>query len=423
MNAPARPPAGHASAAGGPAPQRHADGQATPSKGPLDGIVVLDITRALTGPFCTMILGDLGADVIKVEIPGRGDEARHWGPPFIAGSGPNYLGYNRNKRSVAIDLHTAEGQAAIRALAAQVDVVVENFRPGTMRRFGLGDDVLKASNPDLIYCAISGYGPTGPLANWPAMDLMIQAVSGIMSLTGEPEGRPHKAAAPITDLFAGFAAALSVLAAIHERGRSGQGRSIDISMLDCALMILGQSVTAWGMNGRNPPRSGNAHPLMAPYQSFRTRTREFVCAITTDKRWNLLCTLPEFAAFRGRPELATQALRNANAKALCAELQEVFETNTAEYWLDHMFRLQLPAAPVNTVADIAAHEHVARSQALLDIEYPAGSGNTLKTPGVPWRDVAAPGPVASPPTLGQHTREVFEAYGIPLPDPATENAR
>jgi crotonobetainyl-CoA:carnitine CoA-transferase CaiB-like acyl-CoA transferase len=391
--------------------------------GPLAEIVVLDITRALTGPFCTMILGDLGADVIKVEIPGRGDEARHWGPPFLSGSGPNYLGFNRNKRSVEIDLHTPQGQDAIRALAAKADVVVENFRPGTMARFNVGEDVLKRDHPDLIYCAISGYGPDGPLANWPAMDLMIQAVSGIMSLTGDAQGRPHKAAAPITDLFAGFSAALSVVAAIHARSQDGRGSSISISMLDCALMIMGQSVSAWGMNGRNPPRSGNAHPLMAPYQSFKTSTREFVCAITTDKRWKLLCTLPEFAQFRDRADLATQALRNQHASSLCAELQKTFETRSAEYWLDHMFRLQLPAAPVNTIDDIGRHEHVVNSGALIDIEYPAGSGQRLRTPGVPWRDVAAPGAVRSPPTLGEHTREVFEAFGITAPQAAQTAGR
>jgi crotonobetainyl-CoA:carnitine CoA-transferase CaiB-like acyl-CoA transferase len=391
-------------------------------KGPLAGIVVLDITRALTGPFCTMILGDLGADVIKVEIPGRGDEARHWGPPFYSGSGPNYLGFGRNKRSVEVDLHTKEGQEAIRRLAEKADVVVENFRPGTMDRFGVGEQSLKQLNPDLIYCAISGYGPDGPLSNWPAMDLMIQAVSGIMSLTGEAEGRPHKAAAPITDLFAGFSAALSVLGAIMLRSQTGEGRRIDISMLDCALMILGQSVTAWGMSGNNPSRSGNAHPLMAPYQSFKTQSREFVCAITTDKRWRALCTLDEFAGFRDRPELATQALRNKHAKTLCEELQVIFETRPAEYWLDHMFRLELPAAPVNTVADIAGHEHVRNSAALIDLEYPEGSGHRLKAPGLPWRDVSAPGPVRSPPTLGQHTGEIFDAYGIRLVEAEAEQA-
>ncbi len=384
------------------------------SGGPLSGITVIDITRALTGPFCTMILGDLGADVIKVEMPGRGDEARHWGPPFANGSGPSFLGFNRNKRSVAVDLHTAEGQEAIRALAAGADVLVENFRPGTMERFGLGVDSLRARRPDLIYCAISGYGKDGPLSNWPAMDLMIQAVSGIMALTGEPAGLPHKAAAPITDLFAGFAAALSIVAAIHHRSRTGEAKTIDVSMLDCAFVILGQAVTSWGIDGRDPPRSGNAHPLMAPYQSFRTRTKEIVCAITTDKRWNRLCTLPEFAHLRDRPELATQASRNANSASLCAEIQAILERNDAEYWLEHFFRLELPAAPVNTVAEIVAHEHVARRGSLMEIEYPAGSGRKVRIPGMPWRDVAAAGPVRMPPELGAHTREVFAAFGIPV---------
>ncbi|MCX7136222.1 MAG: CoA transferase [Proteobacteria bacterium] len=350
------------------------------SAGALAGIRVIDITRALTGPFCTMILGDLGADVIKVEIPGRGDEARHWGPPFAGGAGPNYLGFNRNKRSIELDLHKAEGQATVRALAASADVVVENFRPGTMTKFGVGYQTLKALRPGLIYCAISGYGKEGPLANWPAMDLMIQAVSGIMALTGEAAGRPHKAAAPVTDLFGGFSAAIAIMAALRERDRTGEGREIDISMLDCAFTILGQSVSAWGIDGNDPAR----------------------------------CTMPEFAHFRGRPELATQASRNAVRITLCAEMETILQTQSADYWLGHFFRLELPAAPVNTIAEIAQHPHVQQRGSLMEIEYPPGSGQRVKIPGMPWRDVAAAGAVRNPPALGEHTREILAECAVAL---------
>ncbi|MCC6531130.1 MAG: CoA transferase [Burkholderiales bacterium] len=392
------------------------------SAGPLAGIRVIDITRALTGPFCTMILGDLGADVVKVEIPGRGDEARHWGPPFAGGAGPNFLGFNRNKRSVELDLHTAGGQAAVRALAATADVVVENFRPGTMAKFGIGYDVLKALRPGLIYCAISGYGKQGPLANWPAMDLMIQAVSGIMALTGEVGGRPCKVAAPITDLFGGFSAAIAIMGAIHERSRTGEGREIDISMLDCAFTILGQSVSAWGIDGKDPARVGNAHPLMAPYQGFRTRTKEIVCAITNQKRWERMCTLPQFAHLLGRPEYASQASRNAHRAQLCAEMEAVLQTQPADYWLGHFFRLELPAAPVNTVAEIAAHPHVQQRGSLMEIEYPPGSGHSVTIPGMPWRDVAATVGLRNPPALGQHTDEVLAECGaIPFEPSANES--
>lgn len=379
--------------------------------GPLAGVRVLDITRALTGPFCTMILGDLGADVIKVEIPGRGDEARHWGPPFAGGAGPNYLGFNRNKRSVEIDLRTPEGQEQVRTLAATVDVVVENFRPGTMQRFGVGYETLKKIRPDLIYCAISGYGKAGPLANWPAMDLMIQAVSGIMALTGEAEGRPHKVAAPITDLFGGFSAAIAIMGAIHERSRTGEGREIDISMLDAAFTILGQSIAAWGIDGEDPVRVGNAHPLMAPYQSFRTKTKEIVCAITNQKRWERMCSMPEFAHFRDRPEFGTQSTRNANRKQLCEEMETILRTQPADYWLGQFFRLELPAAPVNTIAEIATHPHVTQRGSLMEIEYPPGSGQRVKIPGMPWRDAASTRPVRNPPALGEHTEEVLRECG------------
>ncbi|MEI8036455.1 MAG: CoA transferase [Betaproteobacteria bacterium] len=376
--------------------------------GPLENIRVIDITRALTGPFCTMILADLGADVIKVEIPGRGDEARHWGPPFANGSGPSFLGYNRNKRSIEVDLHHEQGQQQIRDLAATADVLVENFRPGTMDRFGVGYDVIKKIKPDIVYCSISGYGQSGSLSNWPAMDLMIQAVSGIMSLTGEAEGRPHKAAAPITDLFAGFSAAISVLAAIHARSQNGQGRAIDISMLDSAFTILGQAVTAWGIDQKEPIRSGNAHPLMAPYQSFRTQSQEIVCAITTQKRWEKFCSIPEFQAFKNRDDLANQTLRNACRISLCEELESIFLTKNADYWLAHMFTLELPAAPVNTLSQIATHEHVVQRGSLMEIEYPKGSGNMIKIPGMPWRDVASDKPMRMPPALGEHNEEIRE---------------
>ena len=385
------------------------------SAGPLAGVRVLDITRALTGPFCTMILGDLGADVIKAEIPGRGDEARHWGPPFAGGAGPNYLGFNRNKRSVEIDLHTGEGQSQVRAIVKTCDVVVENFRPGTMRKFGVGYETLREIRPDLIYCAISGYGKEGPLANWPAMDLMIQAVSGIMGLTGEPAGRPTKAAAPITDLFGGFSAAIAIMGAIHERSRTGEGCEIDISMLDAAFTILGQSVAAWGIDGNDPARVGNAHPLMAPYQSFRTATQEIVCAITNQKRWERMCTMPEFAHLAANPDYATQASRNAHRVPLCERMEAILVTQPADYWLAHFFRLELPAAPVNTIAQIATHPHVVARGSLMEIEYPPGSGQRVKIPGIPWRDVASGAPPRRPPMLSEHTQEVFRECGIEVP--------
>ena len=208
------------------------------SAGPLAGIRVLDATRALAGPLSTMVLGDLGADVIKLEMPGAGDETRYWGPPFVADAGPTFLGYNRNKRSVALDLHTAAGRASCLELTRSSDIFVENFRPGTMKRFGLDYDAMREVRPDIIYCSISGYGQTGPMSARPAVDLMVQAVSGLMAQTGEPDGRPVKAAAPVADVMGGLCSVVAIMGALMERKTTGQGRFLDISMLDGMVALL-----------------------------------------------------------------------------------------------------------------------------------------------------------------------------------------
>jgi crotonobetainyl-CoA:carnitine CoA-transferase CaiB-like acyl-CoA transferase len=379
--------------------------------GALEGTVVLDMTQALSGPFCGMVLGDIGADVIKIELP-DGDGVRRWGPPFSGDSGPTYIGFNRNKRSAVVDLHTAEGKSAFIKLAAKADVVIENFRPGTMDRFGVGYETLRSHNSKLIYCAISGYGQQGPLAKQPAMDLMIQAISGMMSLTGEPDGRPVKAACPISDLMGGFVAAFSILAAVRERDRTGHGRMIDVSMLDAMITMLGQSVSAVGISGEAPERQGNAHQLMAPYQSFRTASREIVISLAIQKRWELLCTLPEFAHLLPREEYKTQPLRNKNRVELCRQIEEIFMRRHAEHWLSELNRLGLPVAPVNSLPEILADPHLAQRGTLMEVEYPPGSGTRIKVPGMPWRDVASTQALRNPPAIGQHTAEVFQQFGI-----------
>jgi crotonobetainyl-CoA:carnitine CoA-transferase CaiB-like acyl-CoA transferase len=259
--------------------------------GPLHGIRVLDTTRALAGPLSTMVLGDLGADVLKVEMPGVGDETRYWGPPFAGNAGPTLLGYNRNKRSIALDLHTKEGQQTCLDLARTCDIFVENFRPGTAARFGLSYDALKQVRPDIIYCSISGYGQTGPLATRPAVDLMVQALSGLMAQTGDPSGRPVKAAAPVADVMGGLSAAIAIMGSLMARQQTGEGRYLDISMMDGMFTLMGQAIAAWGITGKDPRRWGNAHPLMSPYESFRTADREIVIAVTSQKSWLSMCSL------------------------------------------------------------------------------------------------------------------------------------
>lgn len=382
------------------------------SKGALAGIRVLDATRALSGPLCTMVLGDLGADVIKLEMPGAGDETRYWGPPFIGDAGPTLLGYNRNKRSVALDLHTAEGRELCLALARKSDVFVENFRPGTMRRFGLDYEAMKAARPDIVYCSISGYGQTGPMALRPAVDLMVQAVSGLMAQTGEPQGRPVKAAAPVSDVMGAFCAIVSIQGALMERMRTGQGRLLDISMLDGTLVLLGQSVAAWGMTGNGPKRWGNGHPLMAPYESFRTADREIVIAVTNEKTWASFTSIAECRALADDARFATQPLRTENRAAVVPAVEAILRTRPADYWLKAFDELGIPAEPINALSEILASQQVTDRGMVLEVEYPPGSGNRVGTSGMPWRDVACERPVMDPPVLGQHTEEVLRELGL-----------
>ncbi len=379
--------------------------------GPLAGIRVLDTTRALAGPLCTMVLGDLGADVIKVEVPGAGDETRYWGPPFAGDAGPTLIGYNRNKRSVALDLRTEEGRAACLALARTCDVFVENFRPGTVRRFGLDYEAVRAVRPDIVYCSISGYGQTGPMASRPAVDLMVQAVGGLMAQTGEPEGRPVKAAAPVADTMGGLSAAIAILGALMERGRTGEGRYLDISMLDGLVALMGQSVAAYGMSGGAPRRWGNAHPLMAPYESFRTADREIVVAVTNDKTWASLVALPEFAPLAADPRYADQPSRNRNRAALVPAIEAVLTTRPAAHWLAAFDAAGIPAEPINTLPEVLALPQLLERDMLPEVEYPPGSGNRIRIAGMPWRAVARDGPVRSPPGLGQHTAEILAEIG------------
>lgn len=385
-------------------------------KGPLAGIRVLDATRALAGPLTTMVLGDLGADVIKLELPGSGDETRFWGPPFAGGNaGPTFIAYNRNKRSVAIDLHHEEGRQLCLELARNSDVFVENFRPGTMERFHLGYEEMKAVRPDIIYCSISGYGQTGPMAKRPALDLMIQAVSGLMSLTGDPSGRPMKASAPVADVMGGFSAIVAIMGALMERQQTGEGRYLDISMLDGIMTLMGQAVAVRGMSGKAPGRMGNAHPLMAPYESFRCADREIVIAVTNEKSWAQFAAIAEFAPLGQNPHFATPPLRSENRRELLLEVERIFAEKPAAYWLAALEKAGIPVEPINRLDEILDSPHLAARGSVLPVEYPTGSGHTIMTSGMPWRAVAAEGPYRNPPDLGEHTQEVLRELGITLP--------
>lgn len=386
---------------------RSGSSEQTARKGALDGIRVLDVSRALAGPYCTMILGDLGADVIKLEMPNTGDESRYWGPPFAT-----YMSSNRNKRSVEVDLHTEEGKKIFMDLLKTSDIVVENFRPGTMKRFGLDYDTVAEVKPDIIYVSISAYGQTGPMSHRPGIDLMVQAISGLMSTTGAPDGPAYKAGGPIADIVGGFSAVMSVLASLMERDRTGQGRYIDIAMLDAVLMVLNQQIVTYTSTKKPYPRLGNAHPLMAPYESFSGSDREFVVAVTNEKAWKAFVSIPEFSHLAENPLFRTQIDRNLNREVMLKEIREIFAARTADHWLSELDKRGIPSEPILTLAEVVELPHVHERGSLMEIEYPPESGVKVLIPGMPWRDVAAPKVFRNPPSLGQHTQEVLsELYG------------
>lgn len=376
-------------------------------KPPLSGVRILDLSRVLAGPWCTMTLGDLGADVIKIENPVGGDDTRGWGPTFIEGESAYYLCTNRNKRSVALDLSKHEGQEIIRKLAAQCDVVVENFRAGALRRYGLDYESLSCGRPDLIYCSISGYGRTSPMADRAGYDYVVQAEGGLMSITGEPDGEPMKVGVAVADLFTGMYAVQAILAALVARRNDGQGQLIDLALFDCQLAMLANVGSAYLVSGEDPIRYGNAHASVVPYQIFPTKDSEIVLAVGNDRQFHILCDQvldrPEIAA---NARFATNRARLENRQALIQVLGEVLRTRNAAYWLERLSSTGIPTGCVRSVrAALESAEAVARDM-VVTVQHPkAGAlrlvASPLRLSGTPVRT-----PVA-PPMLGEHTDEVL----------------
>lgn len=371
---------------------------------PLDGLVVLDLSRVLAGPYCTMILGDLGADVIKIEHP-DGDDTRRWGPPFVGGESAYFLAVNRNKRSAIADLRTAEGRELVRRIALQADILVENFRPGTLERFGLGLDSLREENPRLITLTISGMGASGPKSDQPGYDFIVQAMGGLMSITGPAEGPPSKVGVAIVDLTTGMMAANAILAALYARERTGVGQHIDISLLETQVAWLANVASAYLTTGEDPARHGNAHPTIVPYQTFRARDAEFALGVGNDTQWVRLCDaigLPELARdarFRTNPD------RVANREALISLLSEHFATATAAEWVSRIDAAGIPVGPLRTVAEVFEDPQVHAREMVVSVEHP--SIGELRLVGIPFKFSDTPATIRRPPPLlGEHTAEV-----------------
>jgi formyl-CoA transferase len=380
---------------------------------PLENIRILDITRALAGPYCTMMLGDLGADVIKVERPRMGDETRGWGPPFVGkaygpypGESAYFIAANRNKRSVTVNIQSPEGQDIIRRLAGISDVLVENYRTGDLDRLGLGYPDLHKLYPRLIYCSISGYGRTGPYADRPGYDAILQAEGGMMSITGPVDGPPSRVGIPIIDITSGMFAATAILAALRTRDLTGEGQLLDISLFDSHLALL-TNVASNYLVGREPPRRlGNAHPNLVPYEAFTARDGWFILGVANEKQWGLLCDMLDRPDLKSDSRFATNGNRVANREILVAELNRMFAQRDANQWLAELVRAGLPCGRINSLPEVFSHPQAQARQMTLEIEHP--TAGPLRLTGFPYKLSQTPAEIhRPPPMLGEHTDEVL----------------
>jgi len=387
------------------------NGQIT-TGGALAGVRVLDLSRVLAGPYCAMTLGNLGADVVKVERPGSGDDTRHWGPPFVGGEAAYYLSCNSSKRGVTVDLARVEGRALARDLAARADVLIENYKAGAADAWGLGYETLSAANPGLIYCSIRGFHPDGPYGDRPGYDFIAQALGGVMSVTGEPDGVPAKVGIAIVDITAGLYAVAGILAALHARAlpeSGGRGQRVEVNLLDAAagwLANLGQSYLA---TGETPGRSGNAHPAIVPYQTFQAADGYVAVAVGNDGQWQKLC------ASIARPDLAADARYATNPRRvalrdeLIPDLAAMFAARPVADWVERLATAGVPCGAVNTIAQVFETPGLLGPDMLAALPHPTlGSVRMVNTP----IGLSAPpaAPRRAPPTLGQHTDETLDEW-------------
>jgi len=372
-----------------------------------EGVRVLDLSRMLAGPYGSMLLADQGAEVIKVEEPDGGDPMRVMGPPFLPeGESAYFLSINRNKKSVALDLTTPAGRDVFLDLAAQADVVWENFRPGVMERLGLGDAALTAVNPRLVLCSISAYGQDGPYRDWPAFDLALQAMGGGMSLTGEEGGRPVRMGLPMGDLAGGMFGAFAVAGALFRRARTGRGAHVDLSLLDCQVSLLTYVAQYFWADGRVPGRMGSGHASVVPYQALATRDGHLIIAIFAEKFWGGFCRAVEHPEWEGDPRFATNRVRLAHRETLMALVEAVFRDRATEDWLARLHAAGVPAAPILGVDRVLADPQVRHRRMVVDVEHPRHG--PLPTLGTPVKvDGAMDLPVTAAPRLGEHTDAVL----------------
>jgi crotonobetainyl-CoA:carnitine CoA-transferase CaiB-like acyl-CoA transferase len=367
----------------------------------LSDVVVIDLSRVLAGPYATMILGDLGATVIKIEQPGKGDDTRQFGPPYVGGESAYYLGLNRNKQSITLDYTMQQGREKLLELISRAAVLVENFRPGTLKRYGLDYESLRESYPGLIYCSISGYGQTGPYAERAGYDFVAQAESGIMAVTGEIEAEPIRVGAPVGDVTAGMFAAMAVLAALRYRDRTGKGQYIDISLLEATMTLLSIVASNYLISGEEPARYGNAHPNIVPYQAFATSDGYMAVGCANDRLYQALCHLLDRAELATDQRFATNPQRVLNRAALIPILQEAFLQHPTDEWLPKLRAAGIPCGSINKVSQAFNSPHIQERGLVWECEHP--TAGTIRLLGSPMRFSETPTRLYNaPPLLGEH---------------------
>ncbi|MEW6274107.1 MAG: CaiB/BaiF CoA-transferase family protein [Bacillota bacterium] len=376
---------------------------------PLAGVKVLDISRVLTGPFATMLLGDMGAEIIKVEMPGTGDETRAWGPPFIEGESAYFLSINRNKKSITVNLKAPEGKEIIYRLAKEADVLIENFLPGTVQRLGLDYEKIKEFNPGIIYCSISGYGQDGPYRNHPAYDLLMQGEGGLMSITGEKDGDPVRIGVAIIDIGAGMYAVIAILSALLTKKETGKGQYIDISLLDTEVSWLTYMACNYFASGKNPVRLGSAHPSIVPYRAYRAKDKYFILAVGNDAIWQRFCAALELP-FANDPKFVTNEKRVAHREELDRLLADIFIQKEAAYWVETLHAHKVPCGMINAISEVVSHPQVLHRGMVVEMEHEkAGKVKVLGNP-INFSEM----PVQyrlPPPLLGRHTEEILSGLG------------
>jgi len=375
----------------------------------LDKIKVVDLTRTLAGPFCTMLMGDMGAEVIKIEEPTGGDETRHW-TPFVNGESTQFLTFNRNKRSLAVNLKEPEGLKIVKNLAADADVMIESFRAGTLERLGLGYEEIKKINPGVVYCSISGYGRTGPMSDMPGYDLLIQAYSGLMSLTGDPDGSPLRIGFSLVDLFTGMMAYGTILTALRQRDQTGKGQWVESALLDGQVAALSYHATGFMGTGVEPKRMGSGHPSLVPYQSFNSSNGQFIIGCANQGLWERMARAIGQESMLDDPRYTTNTDRVDHRAECVGELNTVFATNTTDHWVDLIVAAGVPCGPINTVSEVVSNPQVLARNMIAEVDHP--NVPNLKFPNSPLKLTDSPATIRRvPPLLGQHSEEILSESG------------